>query len=418
MFEKLRAHTLYAKQSKCDFFKNEIHYLGHVISYEGIKMDKDKVDAILRWPHPTTVEELQIFLGMAGFYRKYVRDYAKISVPMTNQLKEQGKSFNWGEAQEWSFMKLKVALATTPILAVVDPLKPYVVETDASDKAIGAVLLQEGRPIAFESKKLDRAQQNYSTYERELYAIIYALKKWRHYLYGAKFEVVFDHESIKWFASQSDLKGRKARWAEILQDYDYKLRYCQGRYNVVADALSHMPQINSLAFTKIKSEFLESLRGKCAHDQSYEKVWNVVSLRDPIHSELSSTQGSTLVNEAEHNRWKHFSIDDGYLLHKGRVCVPRDIDTRRQILNECHDSPSARHPGIRKTYALVRRQFYWPGCHKDVEEYVQSMPKMPGQQGRTPEIRRVAATIRDSTWQVGEYLYGFYSGVTKYKSWP
>ena len=191
VFDKLRADALCAKKSKCIFFKNEIHYLGYVISYAGIKMDKEKFDAILRWPHPTTIEELQIFLGMVGFYRKYVCDYANISIPMTNQLKEQGKKFNWGEAQERSFNKLKVAMTIAPALAVVDPLKPFVVETYASDKAIGAVLLQEGRPVAFESKKLDRAQQNYSTYEKELYAIIYTLKKWRHYLYDAQFEVVF-----------------------------------------------------------------------------------------------------------------------------------------------------------------------------------------------------------------------------------
>ena len=129
----------------------------------------------------------------------------------------------------------------------------------ASAKAVGAVLIQDGHPVAYESKKLNRAQQNYSTYERELFAIIYALRKWRHYLYGAQFEIVFDHESIKWFMNQTDLKGRKARWAEILQEYDCKLRYRKGRYNIVADALSRMPEINSLLFTELKSELLESL---------------------------------------------------------------------------------------------------------------------------------------------------------------
>ncbi|MCO5560282.1 hypothetical protein L7F22_013893 [Adiantum nelumboides] len=162
------------------------------------------------------------------------------------QFQSKSKTFSWEEAQRRSFEWLKVAVATAPILAIVDPLNPFVVETDASDKAIDAVLLQEGRPIAFESKKLDRAQQNYSVYERELYAIVHALRKWRHYLYGAEFEVGFDNKSIKWFTTQADLKGRKARWAEILQDYDCKLQYRKGRYNVVADALSRMPQINSL----------------------------------------------------------------------------------------------------------------------------------------------------------------------------
>ena len=135
---------------------------------------------------------------------------------MANQLKDKGHSFTWGKEQQCSFGKIKIAIATAPILAIVDPHKPFVVETDASATAIGAVLIQDGRPIAFESKKLNRAQQNYSAYERELFVIVHALKKWRHYLYGATFDVLFDHESIKWFTSQSDLKGSKAQWTEFL----------------------------------------------------------------------------------------------------------------------------------------------------------------------------------------------------------
>ncbi|MCO5569134.1 hypothetical protein L7F22_022842 [Adiantum nelumboides] len=227
-------------------------------------MDTDKVAPILRWPHPNTVEELQIVLGMTRFYRQYIRDYAKIFVLMMDQLKAKGRTFLGKKPEDGE--RLKVVVATAPILAIVDPLKLFVVETDASDKAFGVVLLKEGRRIAFESKKLDRARQNYSVYERETYAIVHALQKWHHYLYSAEFEVVFDHESIKWSTSQTDLKDQKARWAEILQDYDCKLRYRKGRYNVVADALSRMPQINSLAFTEIKCEFLESLHGRCAQD--------------------------------------------------------------------------------------------------------------------------------------------------------
>ncbi|MCO5561297.1 hypothetical protein L7F22_014918 [Adiantum nelumboides] len=172
-------------------------------------------------------------------------------MPMTDQLKGKGKTFTWGEEQQRSFEKFKVALASASILAILDPTKPFVVETNASDRAIGAILLQDGRPIAFESKKLDTSQQNYFVYERELYAVIHALKKWWHYLYEAQFEIMFDHESIKWFTQQNDLKDQKARWAEILQEYDARLRYRKGRYNVVANALSHMPEIKSLAFSSI-----------------------------------------------------------------------------------------------------------------------------------------------------------------------
>ncbi|MCO5597630.1 hypothetical protein L7F22_051711 [Adiantum nelumboides] len=149
-------------------------------------MEPEKVESILRWPTPRNLEE-QIFLGMSGFYRQYVKDYAKIAVPLTNT--------------------------------------SFVLETDASGKAMGAMLMQRGRPTAFESKKLDRAQHNYSAYERELLAIIHALKKWRYYLYGATFEVRTDHESLKWLSSQNELKDRKARWAEILQEFDLQIRY-------------------------------------------------------------------------------------------------------------------------------------------------------------------------------------------------
>ena len=204
------------KKNKCEFFEKELHYLGHIISAEGTRMEPEKVETILKWPARRNLEELQIFLGMSGFYRQYVKDYTKIGVPLTDQLRTKTKSISWGDAQQASFDKLKVAIAAAPVLSIVDPNEPFVLETDASGEAVGAVLMQRGRPIAFESKKLDRAQRNYSAYERELLAIIHALKKWRHYLYGATFEVRTDHESLKWLSTQSKLKGRKARWAEIL----------------------------------------------------------------------------------------------------------------------------------------------------------------------------------------------------------
>ena len=161
MFELFKQHLLFAKERKCVFFAEEIQYLGHIISPKGMRMDIEKVEAILKWPAPRNLQELKIFLGMSGFYRQYVRDYSKIYVLMTDQLRKKSKEISWGEAQQRSFEKLKVALAVAPILDIVDPNKPFVLETNASGKVIGVVLMQGGCPFAFESKKLDRTQRNY-----------------------------------------------------------------------------------------------------------------------------------------------------------------------------------------------------------------------------------------------------------------
>ena len=154
---------------------------------------------------------------------------------------------------------------------------------------------------------------------------------------------------------------------------------------MVADALSRMPEVESLSFTELRSDLLASIQGKCEHNPAYGQVWNLVIIRrdpspNPSTNAVDSTQDSPLSSD-ELNRWKHFSIDQGYLLHKGRVCVPQDADIRRQILYECHDSPSAGHPGIRKTYAHARRHFYWPGLHQDVHGYVTQCQKCQVNEG-------------------------------------
>ncbi|MCO5558788.1 hypothetical protein L7F22_012375 [Adiantum nelumboides] len=188
-------------------------------------MELEKVESILRWPAPRNLKELHIFLRMSGFYRQYVKDYEKIAFPLTDQLRTKTKNISWGESQQRSLDKLKVAIAAAAVFTIVDPNETFVLETDASGETMGAVLMQRGRSVAFESKKLDRAQRNYLAYERELLAIIHALKKWKQYLYGATFEVRTDHESLKWPSSQNELKGRKARWAEIFQEFDLQIHY-------------------------------------------------------------------------------------------------------------------------------------------------------------------------------------------------
>ncbi|MCO5548898.1 hypothetical protein L7F22_002360 [Adiantum nelumboides] len=198
-------------------------------------MEHEKVESILRWPTPRNLEELQIFRGMLGLYRQYIKNYAKIEVPLTDQLRTKTKNISWGASQQRSFDKLKVAIAAAHVLTIVDSNEPFVLETDVSGEAMGAVLIQRGYLVAFESKNLDRAQRNNLAYDRELLAIIHALKKWKHYLYGATFEVRTDHEILKWLSSQNELKGRKPQCAEMLQEFDLQTRYQRGNYNVVGD---------------------------------------------------------------------------------------------------------------------------------------------------------------------------------------
>jgi hypothetical protein len=179
----LREHKLYGKLSKCSFYQSRIHYLGHVISGEGIVVDPAKVEAIMEWPAPTNVIEVRSFMGLAGYYRQFVEGFSKIAGPIT-ELQKKNKKFVWTEKCAEAFRRLKELLTTTPILKVPDMDVDFLVCTDASKEGLGGVLMQDGRVIAYISRKLRRHEENYATHDLELLAIVYALKVWRHYLVG------------------------------------------------------------------------------------------------------------------------------------------------------------------------------------------------------------------------------------------
>jgi hypothetical protein len=179
----LRENKLYGKLSKCSFYQTKIHYLGHIISGEGIVVDPTKVEAIMEWPTPTNVQEVRSFMGLAGYYRCFVEGFSKIANPIT-ELQKKNKKFVWSEKCVEAFQKLKELLTTTPILKVPDMDKEFLVCTDASKEGLGGVLMQEGRVITYISRKLRIHEENYATHDLELLAIVYALRVWRHYLIG------------------------------------------------------------------------------------------------------------------------------------------------------------------------------------------------------------------------------------------
>jgi hypothetical protein len=237
---RLREQKLYAKLSKCDFLTSELCYLGHVVGRDGLKVDPAKVKAIEDWPTPTTATHVRQFLGLANYFRKFVKGYSAIAAPLTHLT---GKNpWTWGAREQDAFDCLKHALINAPTLVLPNPHKPYRVVTDASDIGVGAVLLQDDKPVAYFSKKLNSAESRYTTTEKELLGVLYALKEWRCYLLGTSFVVVTDHKANSFLQTQSLLSPRRARWAEYLQNFDIHREWSPGVGNP-ADPLSRCPTL-------------------------------------------------------------------------------------------------------------------------------------------------------------------------------
>jgi hypothetical protein len=215
---RLREHQLYAKFSKCAFWLEEIQFLGHVLSARGIAVDPSKVKDILERKPPTTVHQVRSFLGLAGYYRRFIPDFSRLVKPITSLLKNETK-FNWSSKCNEAFEKLKVLLTTALVLAQPDINMPFDVYCDASGSDLGCVLMQEGRVIAYASRQLRRHEEHYPTHDLELAAVVHALKIWRHYLLGNICHIYTDHKSLKYIFTQSELNMRQRRWFELIKDY-------------------------------------------------------------------------------------------------------------------------------------------------------------------------------------------------------
>ncbi|XP_031375623.1 uncharacterized protein LOC116190098 [Punica granatum] len=224
VLEVLRHEKLYANLKKCEFFLESVVFLGFVVSSKGVEVDEEKVKAIREWPTPTTIAEVRSFHGLAGFYRRFVRNFSTIAAPLTEIIKKE-VGFRWGKEQENAFNTLKEKLSSAPLLILPDFSKPFEIECDASGIGIGAVLMQEKRPIAYFSEKLNGAALNYSTYDKELYALVRALETWQHYLWSKEFIIHTDHESLKHLKGQSKLNRRHTRWIEFIEMFPYVIQY-------------------------------------------------------------------------------------------------------------------------------------------------------------------------------------------------
>jgi hypothetical protein len=243
ILQRLRDHKLYAKFSKCEFWLDSVKSLGHTISKESISVDPSKVQEVMNCKPPKTVHRIRSFLGLAGYYHRFILDFSRIAKSLTELLKK-GVKFVWSEDCEKTFHTLRQHLTTAPVLVQPDNSKPFEVFCYASGTGLSFVLMQENRVIAYASRSLRPHKVNYPTHDLELATVFHALKIWRHYLMGNRCNIFTDHKSLKYIFTQSDLNMRQRRWSELIKYYDLEVHYHPRKANVVADALSRKVHCN------------------------------------------------------------------------------------------------------------------------------------------------------------------------------
>ncbi|GJW15527.1 putative reverse transcriptase domain-containing protein [Tanacetum coccineum] len=358
LLELLKKEELYAKFSKCEFWIPKVQFLGHVIDSQGIHVDPAKIESIKDWASPKTPTEIRQFLGLAGYYRRFIEGFSKIAKPMT-KLTQKKVAFEWGDKQEAAFQTLKHKLCSAPILALPQGAENFIVYCDASHKGLGAVLMQNEKVIAYASRQLKIHEKNYTTHDLELGAVVFALKIWRHYLYGTKCTVFTDHKSLQHILDQKELNMRQRRWLELLSDYDCEIRYHPGKANFVTDALSRKERIKPLR--------VRALVMTIGLDLS-KQILNAQTKAQKPENLKNEDVGGMIRKDIPKEKLEPRT--DGTLCLNGRSWLPCYGDLRTVIMHESHKSKYSIHPGSDKMYQDMKKLYWWPNMKADIATYV------------------------------------------------
>ncbi|WVZ76647.1 hypothetical protein U9M48_024603, partial [Paspalum notatum var. saurae] len=371
VLSRLKEHKLYAKFSKYAFLAKGS---GIPRPYLGVAVDPSKVEDMLKWKQPQTVIEIRSFLGLAGYYRRFIKDFSKIAKPMI-ALTQKNAKFAWSSKCEEAFGTLNKLLTSAPVLAQPDITKPFDVYCDASCSGLSCVLMQEGRVIAYTSSQLRKHEVNYPTHDLELLAVVYALKKWRHYLLGNTCHIYTDHKSLKYIFTQPELNMRQRRWLELIKYYDLEVHYHPGKASVVADALSRKAHCNFI-------EARPTVRVLCCEIGEIEmptvleaKLYNLVlepTIKDQIIAAQKQDKGMAHIRDEINDKKKTcFKLDEeGVVWFKNRLVVPKDMELRKKILDEAHTSMFTLHPGSNKMYQDLKQKFWWTHMKREIAKYV------------------------------------------------
>jgi predicted aspartyl protease len=415
---RLKAEGYYAHPGKCQFMKSEVNFLGHVVSRRGVSMQQHKVQAVKSWPVPTTVKDVRAFLGLAGFYRRFVKGFASVAKPLTDLTCVKDRDgWEWGSTEQQAFDTLKQALIEAPILAHPDPQRQWIVQTDASGFAIGAVLSQKQddgtvRPVAYWSEKLTSAPRNYCATERELMAIVRAVEHWREYLFGSPHPVLLrsDHKPLVYLSRKTVLGQRLTGWMELLSDYTFEIGYVKGKDNGAADALSRrsdhevqgvaepapvqqrtvklldeatartwrgpdwrskVQQMNEqsplLAAAKRKAKPTATAGGQKKDYSQFTELWLLVeNLQAEARAAGAKDEKYQLLLKGDEQHDGLRRVDGLVLSRTGAVYVPDNRALKTKLVELAHMG----HFGRDRTLEHLARHCYWVGMTREVDDFV------------------------------------------------